>query len=303
MKPKLNVIDESYENVLSEAVLIIKDINQWGNTKKIPNEKLRKITGKKLSKWVHSNKGLIDKEGVAAINSAITHFRNVFKSFALPFPIRTIDLIPIADLEKCCEEADAAIDLIEETKEEFASEYKEYIKLAKDELGEELFDPNDYPDDLKTRFGASYRIIKLGVPGELQKVNPALYKLEMQKFKDTMVEARNECILFLREGFLKEVQSVIASLTGETEDGEQKRIRSETTEKMEKFFDYFQSKNIFKDQEFFKLIKDTRAIMAGITSKDLRNSDKLREMITEEMQKVADIAEKNIVKFKRSIIL
>ena len=43
--------------------------------------------------------------------------------------------------------------------------------------------------------------------------------------------------------------------------------------------------------------------MAGITSKDLRTSEKLKEYITEEMQKVANIAEKNILSFKRSILL
>ena len=305
MKPKLNVVNEEYTNILENAVLFVKEVHQWGNTKKIPIEKLRKITGKKLSKWVHSNKGLLDKETIADINSRVAHFRNVFKSYALPFPISTIDMVCINDIEKCCIEADAAIEAVEEAVKEFLPNYKEYIKLAKEELGEELFDPNDYPDpdDIKTRFSASYRIVKLGVPSELEKVNPALYKSEMKKFQDTMTEAKNDCILFLREAFLKEVKNVIASLTGETEDGEQKRIRSETTEKMEKFFEYFQSKNIFQDKDFFKLIKDTRAIMAGITSKDLRNSEKLKEYITEEMQKVAEVAEKNIVKFKRSILL
>lgn len=302
MKQKLNT-NEEYKNVLSEAVLIAVEVHQWGNTKKIPPEKLRKITGKKLSKWVHTNKGLIDKEALADINSRISAFRNIFKAYSLPFPITAINVVPVTLLEECVEKADIAIDDILEAREEFANEYKHYIKLAKDELGEELFDPNDYPEDIKSRFSASYRIVKLDVPGELAKVNPALYKSEMQKFKQTMIETKNECVLFLREAFLKEIKSVIESLTGETEDGEQKRIRSETTEKMEKFMEYFQTRDIFKDEEFSKLIKDTRNIMVGITSKDLRESDKLREMITKEMKKVAKVAEENIIKYKRSIIL
>jgi hypothetical protein len=303
-KQKLNTtVNEDYKDVLKDAVLIAVEVHQWGNTKKIPPEKLRKITGKKLSKWVHTNKGLIDKEALTEINSRISAFRNIFKAYSLPFPITAIHLIPLPLLEECCEKADVAIDDILEARESFASEYQDYIKLAKEELGEELFDPNDYPDEIKNRFSASYRIIKLEVPGELAKVNPALYKAEMQKFKQTMIDTKSECILFLREAFLKELKAVIASLTGETEDGESKRIRSETTEKMEKFFEYFQTMDIFKDEEFFKIIKDTKNIMVGITSKDLRESDKLREMITKEMQKVAKVAEENIVELKRSIIL
>ena len=240
MKAKLNVkTNGEFENVLSEAVLIATSISQWGNTKKISNEKLRKITGKKLSKWVHSNKGLIDKDAVADINSKISHFRSIFKSYALPFPIRSIDLIPIKDVDKCCNEADEAIDDIVLAVEKFVPGYKKFIKLAKEELGDELFDPNDYPENIKERFGASYKIIDISVPGELKKVNPKLYQQEIVKFENTWTEARNECILFLREGFLKEVKNVVASLTGETENGEQKRIRSETVEKIEKFFEYF----------------------------------------------------------------
>jgi hypothetical protein len=301
MKQKLN---EEFKSVLQDAVLVAVELHQWGNTKKIPAEVMKKITGKKLSKWVKTNKGLLDKEALTDVNSKINRVRSIFKAYSLPFPITAICLIPIALLEKACEEADAAIDDVHEARKELSANYKEYKKLAKEELEPDgLFDPNDYPDNIENRFDATYRIIKLEVPGELEKVNPALYKQEMQKFKDTMISTRDECMLFLRQGFLKEVKSVIASLTGETEDGEQKRIRSETVEKMDKFFEYFKTRDIFKDQEFFKLIKDTRATMAGITSKDLRDSEALKNHITEEMQKVANLAEKNIVKFKRGIIL
>jgi hypothetical protein len=299
MKPKL--VNEEYKNVLNDAVLIALETHAWGNTKKIPIEKLRKITGKKLSKWVRSNKGLIDTEALADINSEIGGLRQIFKTHALPFPIISVYMVPINDLDKVCDLADASIERIQEKVEEFEPKYKDYIELAKEELGEDLFDPNDYPTDIKKKFSATYRIVKIDVPGELEKINPALYKAEMQKFKQTMVDAKNDCILYLRESFIKELKGVINSLTEKDKEGKSKKIRSETVEKMDKFFEYFNTKNIFQDTEFYKLVKDTRAIMAGITSKDLRESDGLKKVISEEMKKVAEIAEKGIVKFKRSI--
>jgi len=128
-----------------------------------------------------------------------------------------------------------------------------------------------------------------------------MYKEEMIKFKETMEQTRNECILFLREAFLKELKSIIESLTREADDGKVAKIRSETVEKVENFFEAFKSKNIFEDEKLLQIIEDARNVMCGVTSKDLRNSDALRSLITNQIKQVADICEKSIVKYKRKI--
>lgn len=302
MKENLNV-NESYKNVLQNAILVNVTVNQWGNSKKISEEKLKKITGKTLSKRVKSSKELINREMLGELNSKINKVKLIFQANALPFPIRGIYLIPINLLEKTCEEADEAIEEMKDARKSFTKEYRQYIKDSKEELGEELFDPNDYPEQIENRFDVSYQLIKLDVPGELQGINPALYKAEMQKFKDTMTNTRNECILFLREAFLKEVKEVVNSLTATNEKGEKKAIRKETMDKMEKFFQFFQERDLFKDQDFFKLIKETKVLMAGIDSKDIKESDALKGYLVDEMKKVAKVAEQGITKFKRSITL
>jgi len=164
-----------------------------------------------------------------------------------------------------------------------------------------LFNPDDYPKNIESRFSCSYRFVKLSVPGELKTISAAMYKEEMIKFKETMEQTRNECILFLREAFLKELKSIIESLTREADDGKVAKIRSETVEKVENFFEAFKSKNIFEDEKLLQIIEDARNVMCGVTSKDLRNSDALRSLITNQIKQVADICEKSIVKYKRKI--
>jgi ribosome-associated translation inhibitor RaiA len=43
--------------------------------------------------------------------------------------------------------------------------------------------------------------------------------------------------------------------------------------------------------------------MTGINSKDVKESDALKKYITDEMKKVAKVAEQGILKYKRSIEL
>ena len=295
---------EKYGNFLKNGTFCLIETHAWGNTKKIPEEKLKKITkNKELSKWVRANKGLIDKEALEDINSNIGRFRNIFKSRALPSPFTSIYVIPNDEIVEISEEADNIINDVKKAVKKFVPKYTQHIESAKEELGPNLFNPDDYPKDIENRFSCSYRFIKLSVPGELKTISSAMYKEEMIKFKETMEQTRNECILFLREAFLKELKGIIESLTRETNDGKVAKIRSETVEKVENFFEAFKSKNIFEDEKLLTIIEDARNVMCGVTSKDLRNSDALRSMITNQIKQVADICEKSIVKYKRKISL
>lgn len=293
---------EKYGDFLKKGTFCLIETHAWGNIKKIPEDKLKKITkNKELSKWVRANKGLIDKEALEDINSNIGRFRNLFKSRALPSPFTSIYVIPNDDIMEVSEEADILIKNVDKSVKKFAPKYTEYIEAAKEELGPNLFNPDDYPKNIESRFSCSYRFVKLSVPGELKTISAAMYKEEMIKFKETMEQTRNECILFLREAFLKELKSIIESLTREADDGKVAKIRSETVEKVENFFEAFKSKNIFEDEKLLQIIEDARNVMCGVTSKDLRNSDALRNMITNQIKQVADICEKSIVKYKRKI--
>lgn len=301
-KKTLEVKDNFYLNLLKDATFCITETHSFGNSRKIPEDKLKKITNIKLSKWVRANKGLIDKTALEEINSNISKFKKIFIDKALPSPFRSIFIIPNSVVMNLTKEADEQINVVNDAVKDFVPNYNSYIEAAKEELGKELFNIEDYPDDIASKFSCGYRFISFDVPSELKSVNPELYKEEMDKFKNTMEKTKNECILFLREAFLNELKDIIGSLTNE-KNGKANRIRSETIDKIEKFFETFKYKNIFKDEEFLKIIDDARNIMCGITSKDLRNNEYLKNMITKEVKKVAKICENEIVSFRRKISL
>lgn len=290
------------ENIFDSAVLINLQIKCWGNTKKIPTNRFNQISNKELSKWVRANKGLIDKEALADIHSIITKTRNIVKDKSLPFPIEGVFLVPkeiIIDLDTELKKAKEAF--IEQV-EIFVEEYDEYIDAAKEELGEDLFNEEDYPTNIRERFNIDYKFLEMGVPGEIKNVSIKLYEEEKEKFKITMEQTRNECVLYLRQGFLKVVQDISEMLNG-FESGERKRMRQETLDKVEDFFNVFQTKNIFKDSELNELIKKARNNIFGLEFEDLKQSNTLREHITENMEEIQKSLEKSITTYKRKLLI
>ena len=266
---KLNLKNDKTSNVkLIElihegAVWLHIESKCWGNTKRIPLEKFQNITQEDLSEWVKSNKGLVDNKALEDIHSHITLFRNTIKMDALPCPIEGIYIIPKEKIVHLCEKLNEIVDSFQIAINDFVKNYEIFINKAEEELSKsDLFNRDDYPKDIKPRFDLNYRLFEMGVPGSLKNFAPDIYQDEMNKIQNLAEQTKHECILFLREGFAKIIKSIVGTLTGETDDGKSKRIRQNTIDKMDKFFETFKNQNIFKDDEFNKVIDDARKIIS-----------------------------------------
>ena len=144
---------EKYGDFLKKGTFCLIETHAWGNTKKIPEDKLKKITkNKELSKWVRANKGLIDKEALEDINSNIGRFRNLFKSRALPSPFTSIYVIPNDDIMEVSEEADEVIESVKNSVKKFVPKYNEYIEAAKEEIKEAIKEADKAPKQKVSSF-------------------------------------------------------------------------------------------------------------------------------------------------------
>lgn len=268
------------ENPILGAILVNLTIKHWANTKKVPIEKLNKISNKKLSTRLKASKDLVDKKLLENINTVINKARMLVKSKSLPFPVDGFYLCPKKSIQTLCEELDEIIEMLEEPLDDFAKDYEEMIKASEEELGSDFFNRDDYPKDIKSKFGIKYRLFDLKPSEEIKEFDPDLYKEEQEKFKEMMDETRNECISFLRNGFLQILQSLTDTLTGD------KRIRQDSIDRIEKFFLDFTTKDIFKDEELKHVLQDTKKTLFGISAKDLRDNKILKESIQNEIKKI-----------------
>jgi hypothetical protein len=286
-------------NVFENAVILATETHAWGNTKKIPTERIQKIADKNLSEWIRMNKGLVDKSALEEIQQIITKFRNICKSYSLPFPGEGVYLVPIANVQKLTEKLEDIKGSFESAVNTLEVHFDDYIDAAEEELGED-FNREDYPTNIKKRFGMSYRFLSMAVPGELKKVSPQVFKEEEDKFRNMMEDTRKECILYLREGFLEAVTK-ITDILKDKEDGENRKLHERTLNKIETLYNEFQNKNLFKDDALQLLMEDAKGILFGVDAKDLSESSGLRKAIIKQMEEVKDVLESGVETIRRKI--
>jgi hypothetical protein len=286
-------------NIFENAVILATETHAWGNTKKIPTETIQKIADEGLSEWIRMNKGLIDRTAMEEIYRTVNKFRNTCKSFSLPFPGEGVYLVPISNIEKLTEKLENVIDDFQSAVNTLESNFEEYINSAETELGDN-FNREDYPKNIKRKFGMSYRFLSMAVPGQLQKVSAQVFKEEEAKFKNMMEETRKECILYLREGFLEAVTK-ITTILKEKDQGEAKKLHTRTLDKIETLYNEFQTKNLFKDDALQQIMKDARGILFGIDNKDLSESPALRKAIIKQMEEVQDVLASGVETIRRKI--
>lgn len=291
---------------LKNGVLIITEVHAWGNTKRVPKQILDKISNKEVSDWIRMNKGLIDSKHLESVNYLKTKFGNTVRAYSIASLGRACDLIPSSRILELTQKLDGIIEELKGEVDTLAESYHHYIKEAKKELNKSgeigFFNEEDYPKDIKKKYGMHYRIVSMGVPGELETVSPELFKQETQKTKQLFEELRSEAVIFLRESFAASVAHIVEVLQG-YENGTQKRIKTATIEKIEKFFEEFKHNNIFKDNILAGMINEARDIMLGIDAQDVRESSKLRQYIAKEMKKIEIEVEESVEEVKRKISL
>ena len=278
--------------IFREGVLVQLSISRWGfSARKIPKELMEKMGAK--SKWVSGFKNLINKENLKPVSTPANKATVLLNTYALPFPIRGIHFVPKMLITKIDELFTECKEEFEEAVEEFAEEYEEYVEEAKEELGDELFDPNQYPTRIRDHFSFSWQFFTLDVPsGDLGVLSPQQYEAEMEKMRGTILNARDMAVEALRKQLLDIVKGTVDKLR----DGDAKRFHTSMITRFKDFFSTFADRNVFGDKKLAELVEVCREAMDGVEIEDIRTEDEFREELAEELDDVKDELEKAIIR-------
>lgn len=287
-------------NIFELGTLLHFETHSWQARKRLPQDIAKKISKKAEGEWVRANKILIDKSHLQEINSIITAARNYVWDISNPFPIKGINFLSL----KIAEEANIALkafsNALQEQVTPFVSQYKEYISEAKAQLGKDnLFDKEDYPDpnEIGSRFWVYWRMFDMTVPSN---ATDAIYKEESKRINELFTQTRTETILALREGFGEIVTHLGETMNGKAK-GKKMRVRPEAIEKVMKFFDTFQYKNVFKDSELDGLVSQAKDLLIDVEPKDLRDDKSLAKLINNELGDIKSQLDDSIEVFKRKL--
>jgi len=199
--------------------------------------------------------------------------------------------------------------LHEEVVPAFLETYEQYKQAAKKPAAEgglgDLYNEADYPsvEDLRKSFDLKWSWMQLSVPDELP---DEIREREVQKLKDSFLEAQEEIKLALREGFKDLVAHAIDRLTPDA-DGKRKVFCESTFTKFTEFFETFSARNLMEDAELEAVVDQAKKIISGLSGvDDLRPHSPEWNRITgliKQNQKKATLAQQagDSVQYQRSI--
>ena len=287
-------------NIFELGTLLHFETHSWQAKKRLPQEIAKQISIKAEGEWVRANKILIDRSHLTEINSIITAARNYVWDISNPFPIKGINFVALEIAEEGNKKLKEFSNSLQEKVAPFISQYKKYINEARLQLGKDgLFSRDDYPDpsDIASKFWIYWRFFDMTVPSG---ATDAIYKEESNRIKELFTQTRTETILALRGGFAELVTHLADTMNGKSK-GEKKRVRPEAIEKVMKFFETFQYKNVFKDSELDGLVTQAKDLLIDVEPKDLRDDKSLSKLINNELGEIKEQLDDSIETFKRKL--
>lgn len=271
------------ERLFQKACLVQLSTSCWQGRTVLQSSLLEQIGN---SGWLRGSKVLVDPESLAFIRSAVTKARVTLQKLALPFPIKGLTLLPKDSVGRIDRELSEIRDEFYAEVEIFLSKYHDERERAKESLGS-LFDPSDYPVDVRAKFRFEWRFLVLDLPGKSKILSPEIYEREKAKFQSMMEETRDLATLALREEFAEIVRHISDRLTGK-EDGKPKQIRSAMMDRLHEFLDSFGDRNLFQDGELASLVTKAREMVDGVSVEGLRADEGIRQRLGDEMISIRD---------------
>jgi len=286
-------------NIFNLGTLLLFETHSWQARKMLPKEIRESIVSDgNGGNWVSGYKRLINPKRLEPINSVINAARNYVWDMALPFPIKSVHFIGGSAVEQVNEQLEIYSAMLDEVVIPFADDYSQWKAEAKKILNQrDLFNKDDYPDDIKSRFYLEWRWFNMTIPDN---ITEEIYAKESERLHQLFEETRHSSILALKEGF----GAIIAHLSDTLNDkkkGENKRIRPEAIDKVHEFFETFKYKNVFNDKQLEQLVNNAHDLMEDLTPIEIRKDKDLEELITDGLNEIKLELNDSIETYKRKL--
>lgn len=276
------------ENIFDKGALLKLESHIPGHTRGLKKHEkdLIKTDDSVSAAWVKTGKILFDDTELKEVVAIKNELNSMLDAMSLIFPLAGVKFIPFKNLQMAAELCDTKIiefwDKIDYT---FMPAWPGRYHQAQESLGN-LFNPLDYPGDIRSKFGLSYQFLNLAAPnGAVRVVDSELYERETEKFKQTMAEAQELAVMALRSEFADIVGSLVERLTP-TEDGKSKVFRDSLVGNFKDFFDGFLNRNVFEDSELSELVNRAKDIIGGADAETLRKSPLFAQGIKDQMSSI-----------------
>lgn len=270
------------EDVASKTFHVSLRFRRLGNSKKVNASQYQIEADKAL---IRVSKKLLDAPELKAIGTADGEFKKWVDGICLPFDTG-VRLVPKPAAEMLCAKAREFQTKRRLLVECFLAVYEAEIERARTRLGP-LFNAKDYPpaDWVKDQFSFSYQLLNFGVPSELANINPDIFEEEREKNARIFEEAVSLGQTMLLTTFSQMVERLKTQLEP-TEDGKKRKLYDTAVTNLQEFISTFNLRNVSNYGELAAQVERAKEAVANLNTDKIRESDTLRQFVTQEMGQI-----------------
>ena len=159
-------------------------------------------------------------------------------------------------------------------------EYDRMKADARRRLGR-LFNPADYPPEVRGLFGVEWDFPSIEPPAYLMRLAPDIYRQEQERVAQRFEEA----VRMAEQAFVAEFARLVSHLTERLNDGDGERriFRDTVVTNLGEFFERFRQLNVRSNEDLDGLVVQAQGLVRGVTPQNLRDNDGLRQHVATEM--------------------
>ena len=223
-----------------------------------------------------------------------------WRAMSLPYPENGLRLIRRDDIASFDLKMGSFREELAEAVRELDAHLDELKSDARECLGS-LFDPRDYPDQVRDLFAVQWDYPNVTPPEYLRQLNPELYQEECRR-----VAARfDQAVELAEQAFFAEFSGLVAHLVERLQgsDGQKQVFKESTVENVKSFFGRFRELSIGSCPQLDALVQQAQDAIGGIAAQDLRSHEALRQQVAAQMAAVASQLDTLMVDAPRRKIL
>ena len=287
------------------AAAVRVSLHWWGVHRSLTNRQKEEVSAAYAAdaRFVTAGKKLVDTrhDAFRKLTAVRTRIVSYWRGLTLPYTEPGVRLIRQCDVEAFAQTMEGFRDELAHAEGELNGVYHQIKEDALRRLGR-LFDPADYPEEVRGLFAVAWDFPSVEPPSYLMRVAPEVHEQESRR-----VAARfEEAVRLAEQAFAAEFAGLLEHLAERLSDGPEGRrkvFRDSAVTNLTDFFQRFRNLNVRSNAELDALVAQAQGLVRGVVLHDLRADGGLRRQIAESMSQVRSRVESLIVDAPRRRIV
>jgi len=255
------------------------------------------------ARFLTAGKKLVDTrhEAFRRLTSLRSRVSQYWRGLTLPYVEAGVRLIRQIDIEPFVRTLEGFREELTQAEADLNAVYADIKADAQRRLGR-LYNPSDYPPEVRGLFGLDWDFPSVEPPSYLLRIAPEVYQQEHERIAHRFEEA----VQLAEQAFLTEFARLVAHLTerlsGDS-DGERKVFRDSAVTNLLEFFQRFRQLNVRSNAQLDELVEQAQRVVQGVGPQQLRNNDALRQQVATQLAGVQSVLDGLLVdRPRRSIV-